>query len=107
MGTIFFITICLLLLIAIILIIAFRSKAGNDFPQLQNKIGELQSSLYKIEGNLKEDFRTNREENAGLAKDNRTELNNTLKDFRTELSETLKNIIEQNHNALKEINKTL
>ena len=76
-------------------------------PQLQSKVGELQTSLTAINNDLKQDFRINREENANMAKDNRTELNNTLKDFKTELSETLKNITEQSQNALKEINKTL
>lgn len=107
METILLIIICVLLLLAIILIIVFRSKSGNELPELQNKVVELQTSLSKIETNLKEDFRTNREENAAIAKDNRTELNDTLKDFKKELSETLKNITDQNQNALKEINKTL
>ena len=75
------IIIAALLLIAIILIITFRSKGNNDFPLLQTKIAELQSSLSKIESNLKEDFRLNREENATIAKDNRTELKGVLKDF--------------------------
>jgi DNA recombination protein RmuC len=96
METILLIIISVLLLIAIILIIVFRNKGSNELPQLQNKVVELQSSLGKIESGLKEDFRINREENAGIAKDNRTELNNTLK-----------NITEQSQNALKEINKTL
>ena len=103
----FLISICLLLVIAIILIIVFRNKSGNEMPQLQSKVGELQTSLTTINNDLKQDFRINREENANMAKDNRTELNNTLKDFKTELSETLKNITEQSQNALKEINKTL
>ncbi|MBC7524452.1 MAG: DNA recombination protein RmuC [Flavobacterium sp.] len=107
METILLIIICILLLIAIILIIIFRSKGSNDLPELQNKVVELQTNLSKIETNLKDDFRTNREENATIAKDNRTELNETLKDFKKELSETLKNITEQSQNALKEINTTL
>ncbi|MDI1234533.1 MAG: DNA recombination protein RmuC [bacterium] len=55
----------------------------------------LETSLSKIESNLKEDFKINREESSKLAKDNREELNNTLKDFKKELSETLKAITEQ------------
>ena len=107
METILLIVICVLLLIAIILIIVFRSKAGNELPQLQNKVVELQTSLAKIETNLKEDFRINREENATIAKDNRKELNDTLIGFKAEQSQTLKTITEQSQNALKEINKTL
>lgn len=107
MESLLLIIICILLLIAIILIIIFRSKGSNELPELQNKVVELQTSLTKIESNLKDDFRTNREENAAISKDNRTELNETLKDFKKELSETLKNITEQSQNALKEINTTL
>ena len=88
--------ICLLLIISITLIFVFRKKNSNESPELQNKVTELQSMLSKIESNLKEDFRINREENATIAKDNRTELNITLK-----------NITDQSQNALKEINKTL
>src|SRR5689334_21631194 len=96
METILLITITALLLLAIILIIVFRNKGGNELPQLQNIVTDLQSSLGKIESGLKEDFRINREENAGISKDNRIELNTTLK-----------NITEQSQIALKEINKTL
>ena len=96
METTLLILICVLLLIAIVLIIVFRNKSSNELPLLQNKVAELQSSLSKIETNLKEDFRINREENATIAKDNRIELNTTLK-----------SITEQSQNALKEINKTL
>jgi DNA recombination protein RmuC len=96
METIFLITICVLLLTAIILIIIFLSKGGNDLPLLQSKFIELQSGLSKIEINFKQDFRISREENATIAKDIRIELNTTLK-----------NITEQSQNALREINKTL
>lgn len=107
METVLLIIIGALLLFTIILIIVFRNRSASEQPVLQNKVAELQANLIKIETNLKEDFRINREENTGIAKDNRTELNNTLKDFKTELSETLKTITEQNQQALKEINKTL
>ena len=84
MNTILLIIICVLLVIAIILIFVYRSKGSKELPELQNKIFELQSSLTKIETNLKNDFRTNREENATIAKDNRTELASNLKDFTLE-----------------------
>ena len=106
METIFLIGICALLLIAIILIIVLRNKSSNELPLLKNKVAELQTSLSKIETNLKEDFRINREENATIAKENRKELNDTLIGFKVEQSQTLKTITEQSQNALKEINKT-
>ncbi|HTB23748.1 MAG TPA: DNA recombination protein RmuC [Puia sp.] len=90
------IIVCLLLVVAIILIIAFRSKNSTEIPQLKNQVSEILSELRKLESNLKDDFRINRQENGQIAKDNREELNNTLK-----------NITEQSQNALRDINKTL
>ena len=107
METLLLIIISILLLITIVLILIFRNKGSNDLPVLLNKVNELQTSLSKIETNLKEDFRINREENATIAKDNRKELNETLIGFKAEQSQTLKTITEQSQNALKEINKTL
>ena len=107
METTLLLIVCVLLLIAIVLIIVFRSKSSNELPLLQNKVSELLNSLSKIETNLKEDFRINRDEYASTAKDNRKELNDTLIGFKDEQSQTLKTITDQTHNALKEINKTL
>jgi len=107
METILILIIFIVVIIIIALIIIFRNKSTNQLPQLQERVAEVQLSLSKIEANLKEDFRMNREENACSSKDNRLELSTTLKDFKTDLAETIKNIAEQNHTAIKEINKTL
>jgi len=62
----------------------FRPKStGNE--ALQQKIETLIGNLFRLESNLKEDFRANREENAVLNRDNRAELNNSLKEFTLEL----------------------
>ena len=63
---------CVLLLIIIILVIAFRNKGDSEIPQLKNQVSEILSELRKLESNLKEDFRTNRQENGQIAKDNRS-----------------------------------
>lgn len=107
METVLLIIITVLLLVAIVLIIVFRSKANTDLPQLQNKIVELQASLSKMESNLKEDFRINREENSSIAKTNREELSKTLIDFRTEFLGAVKTMNEQNLAALEKLNQTL
>ncbi|MEO7263520.1 MAG: DNA recombination protein RmuC, partial [Ferruginibacter sp.] len=90
------ILIIILLVIVILLLLLSRTNKANALAPVLNKVLELQNSLSKIETNLKEDFRINREENASIAKDGRIELNNTLK-----------NITDQSQHALKEINKTL
>ncbi|MEO6129811.1 MAG: hypothetical protein ABIP30_15790, partial [Ferruginibacter sp.] len=85
METTLLVTIIILLLIVLICIIAFRNKSNTYLPQLQQKIGELQSNLSKIESNLKDDFRINREENLTSTKTNREELNKAIGDFRQEI----------------------
>ena len=100
-------TIIVILMVVVALIFAFRSKENGVLPSFQEKLVNLQSAISTIEANLKEDFRTNRQENAGTAKENRTELNNTLLNFKVELSDALKNITAQSQENLKEINKTL
>jgi DNA recombination protein RmuC len=96
-----------LLVVAIVLIFVFRSKSNDEIPQLQNKVAELQNSLSKIETNLKEDFRINREENTANAKTNREELNKAIADFRTEIMTAVKTMTEQNNTALEKLNQTL
>ena len=81
MQTTLLLLICLLLIIVLALLIFFRPKGGNDALQLQEKIASLQAHLARIEGNLKDDFRDNREENAHISKENRLELNAAFKDF--------------------------
>lgn len=88
--------ICILMVVVIYLIITSRNKEDRNISILQNRIVELQSALTRIESNIKDDFRINREENANLSKNNRIELNNTLVQ-----------INEQSQLALKEINNTL
>jgi DNA recombination protein RmuC len=94
MQTLLIILIALAIL-NIILVIALKAKPNSQNQELILKIDSLDKSLQKIESNLKEDFKINREENANLAKDNRTELNNTLKDLKKELTDTLREINEK------------
>ena len=96
-----------LAVINIIMVFVFRAKPDSGNQEVYQKIDGIEKNLQKIESNLKEDFKTNREENSNIAKDNRTELNNTLKDFKKELGDTLKEITEQNQKALEKLNTTL
>lgn len=107
METTLLIIILALLVLALVLIFVFRSKSNDEIPQLQNKVAELQNSLSKIETNLKEDFRINREENTANAKTNREELNKAIADFRTEIMTAVKSMTEQNNTALEKLNQTL
>jgi DNA recombination protein RmuC len=104
--TLLFITILLLILV-ISLQFVLRNKENNEIPQLLSKVSELQNGLTKIESNLKEDFRINREENTSNTKTNREELNKAIADFRTEIMTAVKTMTEQNNTALEKLNQTL
>jgi DNA recombination protein RmuC len=101
------IALCALVVIAIVLIIAFRPRPNNNLFALSYKLDELFIRLDKITDNLKEDFRTNREEIAKASRENRAELSETLLKFKSEMNETLRLITEQNRSGMEGINKTL
>ncbi len=80
-----------------------RSNVDYSIP----KLDLISTNISRIESNLKEDFRVNREENSAMARDNRSEMSNSFKDFKVGMSETLRLITEQNQKALETINTTL
>jgi DNA recombination protein RmuC len=96
-----------LLLIAIVLIYLFRDKNTTELPQLMAKLTELQTVLSKIETNVKEDFRVNREETASIAKSNREELNQAITTFRAETTEKIQQLNSQSVATLEKVNTTL
>jgi DNA recombination protein RmuC len=101
------IALCALVVIAIVLIIVFRPRPNNNLFALSYKLDELFTRLDKITDNLKEDFRTNREEIAQASRENRAELSETLMKFKSEMTGTLRLITEQNRSGMEGINKTL
>jgi DNA recombination protein RmuC len=76
-----------LMVAAIILLIAFRPKEGKDQQDIQFKISGIQEAILRIENNLRDDFKANREESATLTKENRTELSGSLKEINQTLAE--------------------
>ena len=66
----------LLVLSCFLLLLLFLRK--TDSALIQAKIHDLEKSLTKIETSLREDFRTNREENDRIARENRIELKASL-----------------------------
>jgi len=96
MDTVLLIILLILLLLTILLLFIFRPQKNEDNIVLLQQLQALQANLAKIENNLKQDFKINREENAGIAKDNRIELNSTLQ-----------TITLQSQQALREVNQTL
>jgi len=107
MQTTLLIILIILVAIAIVLLFVFRNKGDNEIPQLLAKVNELQNGLTKIEINLKNDFKDNREESANTAKNNREELNKAITEFRSETAEAIRQLSKNNVEALEKLNNTL
>lgn len=92
------ITILFLLALNILLVYLFRMKGANSQAdaalRFDNRFDNMDKLLFRIENNLKEDFRVHREENASIARDNRSELFNGLSELRKELTKNLKDFSE-------------
>ena len=102
MDTILIYLLLVLVIIAIVLIIVFRNKNDNASAiALEKKISDLQNGLITIERALKEDFRSNREENASIATSNRQELQKAIQEFRNEMTQVLQQLSKQNVETLE------
>jgi DNA recombination protein RmuC len=102
MDTILIYLLLVLVIIAIVLIIVFRNKNDNGSAiELEKKINELQNGLITIERALKDDFRINREESAGVANTNRQELQKAIQEFRNEMTQVLQQLSKQNVETLE------
>jgi DNA recombination protein RmuC len=102
MDTILIYLLLVLVIIAIVLIIVFRNKNDNESAiALEKKINELQNGLITIERTLKDDFRINREESAGVANTNRQELQKAIQEFRNEMTQVLQQLSKQNVETLE------
>lgn len=100
-----------LLVVVVILQFVMKPKSAGDNSELNQKLETLDKGLSKIESNLKEDFKTNREENAKIARENREELNNALKEINKTLAEKVESLIgkidENNKSNRAEISKNI
>jgi DNA recombination protein RmuC len=102
MDTILIYLLLVLVIIAIVLIVVFRNKNDNESAiALEKKINELQNGLITIERTLKDDFRINREESAGVANTNRQELQKAIQEFRNEMTQVLQLLSKQNVETLE------
>ncbi len=102
-----YVAVVFLLVLIIVLQIVFRPKKAVQGGDQSEKTDKILPVLTRMENNLKEDFKTNREEGTKIARENREELNKTLVSFKSEFSQTLSSISLQNQKAIEVINKTL
>lgn len=98
---------CSLSVLTIALLILFRPRPNNNLFALSTKLDELFKKLDSLTASLKDELRSNREENAVLASHNRKELNDTLINFRREMTDTLHLITDQNKRGAEQIERTL
>jgi len=104
----------ILLILALVIIILFllfrliRNQNNNSVqPEMNAKIEYLEKSLQRIEGNVKDDFRQNREELGNNFNKFQQSFLDTLKEISRQQMEQLKNMQEQNQQVITGLNKTL
>ncbi|WMJ73943.1 DNA recombination protein RmuC [Cytophagaceae bacterium ABcell3] len=99
------------ILLVLLLILALVNLFLLYKTQFSTSGGEhskgIEQYLERIERNLKDDFRIQREESSHIAKANRDELTEALKESRRETWDALKSIHAQNQQTLEKLNLTL
>ncbi len=107
MVTIVLIVLFVMQILIALLVFSNRKHGNSNSPEMLSRMNELQSLLSKLESNLKEDFRINREESSGMAKANRDELNKAITEFRSETASAIQQLNKQNVEVLDKLNTTL
>ncbi len=105
---IFLILLLLLLIINIYLTIRVREKkSNNDLFELKMGLTLIDSAVKESEKRLKEDFQTQRYENATAASNLRTELTNHLNSFTKTFADQLSNLTRSNEEKLITFQKSI
>ncbi len=86
---------------------AGKKESSNELTEIKYSIGTLSTNLKDTEKNLKEEFVTNRKENAETSTSLRTEIGNQLNTFTQTFSEQLGNLTKSNEERLEAIRKTI
>lgn len=105
---IFLSSIGILLFINIILTIkAGKKDAGNTLNEIKFSISTLTQNLKDTEGNIKNEFATNRKETAEISTGLRTEIGNHLNSFTQTFSEQLSNLTKSSEEKSEALRKTI
>jgi len=101
------IIVAFLLIVNIILTLKAGKKGeSNELAEIKNSVAIVIQNLKDTEGNLKNEFVTNRKESAESAANLRTEIGNQLNKFTQTFSEQLGNLTKSNEDKLEAIRKT-
>jgi DNA recombination protein RmuC len=101
-------TIAILLVVNIYLTLkAGKKENSSEFSEIRSSIGILTQGLQITERNLKDEFVTNRKENADSLKGVREEIGNQLNTFTKTFSDNLSALIKSNEDKLEAIRKSI
>jgi DNA recombination protein RmuC len=93
-------------LLLVLLGLLWRSVSRPQSTDISSKISEMQASISRIEANLKEDFRINREETARQSKEQRDQLRDSIRDFKEEFERSVKSFNEFQRERFSQMEKT-
>ncbi len=92
-----------LMVVLIFSVLKNRSHQSIVLAKLETITGRIQS----LDSQLRQDFKTNREETNALIRENRIELSESLKAFKQETTESLRAVSDRNQSSLDRIAEVL
>ncbi len=93
----------ILVAINLLLIIVLLFKAKASVTDVKPLLQPIKDSVDKLAGDIKQDFKMNREEFSGQAKENRSELASRFGEIKNELTLALTQLGEQNQKTLDKL----
>ena len=97
----------IILLICLTLIVLLLLKRSGVTIDVETPLKTVRDGIDKLTADNKQEFKLNREEATGQAKQNREEMSSNFKEIKTELLQSVKQMSEQNSKTLENLNKTL
>jgi DNA recombination protein RmuC len=107
LSFIFLILALVIILLLLVLRLTKNQNANTGQPELIARIEYLERSLNRIEGNIKDDFRQNREELGNNLNMFQQGFLDTLKEISRQQMEQIKSMQEQNQQVITSMNKSL
>jgi DNA recombination protein RmuC len=107
-NTVIIIAVAVLALVELVFILQTKNKIESlGGGELRDMLKKFDSTLGRLETQLRDDFARNREELSKNARDNRDELRSALKDFAGQLGSNIRDISELQKNHLESFSRQL
>lgn len=90
-----------------VILLYFRKNTTELPPQLEQTLLSINSSVQRLDGVLRDELKTNREESGRTARENREELRSMLAQIQSDLTKTLNTAAQGNQTILKELTESL